>query len=108
MTDQAAFFAETRRDPFTQMVAHMTAQSWAHGYEQALRDVAELATAVGESAAAVVAEDLRHAKTFSERMDDAIKALTRESEHAKTVIALAQIGADLGRLRAAFGDQVPS
>lgn len=101
-----AFFAETRRDPYAHMIAHMAARSWAHGYEQALRDVAVLAEAVGGSAAAVAADDLRHAKTFSERMDDAIKALTDgRDEHAKTLIALAQTGLDLDRLRSTFGDQ---
>lgn len=79
-----AFFAEAKTDPYAHQIIHIAANSWAEGYEQALRDHG--------------LDDARLRRPFSDRVDDALEFLTdrNRTAQAQALIAFASLGKLLG------------
>ena len=83
------FFRQAYDDPYLAVIQKTWARAWVEGYERALRELAESIPYKREREGVL---DFLHAKSFSERLDDAIEYLTGEARRAEELVALAIMG----------------
>jgi hypothetical protein len=83
------FFAEIHRDPFAHLISRICSDMWVEGYEQALRDVAQVLADEGMVRSAALVGDALHLKDRSSRQRDAMAWMTDRKHEAEAQMMIA-------------------
>lgn len=90
------FFERAQENPYLAVIEKTWARAWAEGYERALRD---LAASIPYEREREEVLDFLHAKSYSERLDDALEYLTGKAREAEEMIALALLGMEIEKAK---------
>jgi hypothetical protein len=88
------FFEHAREDPYLAVIEKTWARAWVDGYQRALEELAETIPYKREREDVL---DFLHAKSYGERLDDALEWLTGKARQAEELVALACLGTKLER-----------